>query len=129
MIKSFLLNLLFIIFCAVILALGLRGIRGNPTSEDLNYQYWKDEGPLELSPDRGKYALTYSIVEDKSFKFSLPVARFATPDLGYVNGQYVSLFAPGVSFITIPGYILGKSFGAAQVGPFAIIALFALLNV
>src|SRR3989344_5134224 len=129
MVKNILLTILFIIFCAGILTLSLRGISGNPTDEVLNQHYWKDEGPLELSPDRGKFALTFSVVEDKSFIFSLPVARFATPDLGYVNGQYVSLFAPGVSFITIPGYLLGKSFGLAQVGTFAIIALFALLNV
>ena len=129
MVKNILLTILFIIFCAGILTLSLRGISGNPTDEVLNQHYWKDEGPLELSPDRGKFALTFSVVEDKSFIFSLPVARFATPDLGYVNGQYVSLFAPGVSFITIPGYILCKSFGAAKVGAFAIIALFALLNV
>lgn len=129
MIKKVLFTTLFITFCASILALSLRGIQGNPTSETINQPYWKDDGPLELSPDRGKYALTYSIVEDKSFSFSLPVARFATPDLGYINGKYVSLFAPGVSFLAIPGYLLGKSLGLAQVGTFAIIAFFALLNV
>ena len=129
MIKKILFTTLFIIFCASILALSLRGIQGNPTSETINQPQWRDEGPLELSPDRGKFALTYSLVEDKSFSFSLPVARFATPDLGFVDGKYVSLFAPGVSFITIPGYLLGKSLGVAQVGTFAVISLFAILNI
>lgn len=121
--------LLFFIFCFLVLGLSLRGIPGNPTNETLNSQRWKDNGPLELSPERGRFALTYSVIEDKSFQFSVPVARFATPDLAISNGKYVSLFAPGVSFLIIPGYLIGKTFGLAQVGSFAIITIFALLNV
>jgi len=122
-------TIIFFIFCAIILALSLRGTAGNPSAETINNPEWKEEGPLELSPDRGRFALTYSLVEDESFQFSLPLARFTTPDVGYVNGKYVSLFNPGVSFLIIPGYIAGKYFGAGQVGAFAIIAIFALLNI
>src|SRR3989338_9080967 len=121
---------LIILFCAAVLALGLRGIPGNPTADELNSPAWKDSGPLELSPERGRFALLYSIVENNSLQFSLPIARFATPDLGLSpDGKYVSLFAPAVSFIAIPGYIIGKYFGASQVGTFAVIALFAIFNV
>ncbi len=119
---------LFIVFCAIILLLSIRGLPGTPTAKELNTPKWIDYGPLELSPERGRYALTYSIVEEKSFFFSPDIAQFVTPDLGYKNGHFVSLFAPAVSFIAIPGYILGKMFGAAQVGAFAVIALFGLLN-
>ncbi|MBM2817803.1 MAG: hypothetical protein HW401_393 [Parcubacteria group bacterium] len=122
-------TILFFVFCAIILALSLRGIAGNPSAETINNPEWKESGPLELSPDRGRFALMYSLVEDQSFQFSLPLARFTTPDVGYVNGKYVSLFNPGVSFFIIPGYIIGKYFGAGQVGAFAIIAIFALLNI
>src|SRR3990167_9827779 len=105
---------LLILFCTVILALGIRGLSGNPTAEELNSFQWKDSGPLELSPERGRFALLYSIVEDNSLQFSLPIARFATPDLGLSpDGKYVSLFAPAVSFIAIPGYVIGKYFGAS----------------
>ncbi|NMC36485.1 hypothetical protein GYA49_05575 [Candidatus Beckwithbacteria bacterium] len=110
------------------IVLALRGRLGNPVAQELTSAYWTDKGPLELSPERGRFALLYSLVEDKSFYFSLPVARFATPDLGYKNGHYVSMFAPGVSFMTAPGYMVGKLFGAAQIGTYAIVALFALLN-
>ncbi|MBP7927525.1 hypothetical protein KAZ57_00035 [Patescibacteria group bacterium] len=113
----------------LILALALRGNWGAPNSTELNTIEWKDNGPLELSPERGRFALTYSIVEDNSVKFSLPVARLATPDLGYINGDYVSLFAPGVSYIITPGYVLGRALGASQVGAYAVVALFALFNV
>ena len=128
--KERILTILFFAFVAVILMLGLRGLPGNPTSEELNASKWTDDGPLELSPDRGRFALLYSITEDHSLSFSLPIARFTTPDLGISPaGEYVSLFAPGVSFIAIPGYFLGKIFGVSQVGAFAVIALFALFNV
>lgn len=120
---------LFFLFTAFVLALSLRGIHGNPTTETLNSPAFKDEGPLELSPERGRFALTYSLAENKSFKFSLPVAKFVTPDLGYKDGYFVSLFAPGVSFLTIPGYLVGKFFGVSQVGTFAVVALFSALNV
>src|SRR3989344_5546646 len=119
-----------VLFCAVVLALGLRGLPGNPTAEELNSLQWNDQGPLELSPERGRFALLYSVVENNSLQFSLPIARFTTPDLGLSpDGQYVSLFAPAVSFIAIPGYVIGKYFGASQVGAFAVIALFAIFNV
>ena len=117
----------FILF-AIVLAVSIRGIAGNPNSGDLNTPRWKELGPFELSPERGRFALLYSFIEDKSLIFKLPVARFATPDLGYTNGNYVSLFAPGVSFAAIPGYLLGKMFGLAQIGTVTIISIFALIN-
>lgn len=120
--------LILFTFCFLILVLSLRGIAGSPNDSTLNNAYWTEDGPLELSPERGKFALTYSIVENNSVNFSLPVARFSTPDLGFYNGNYVSLFAPGISLLTIPGYIIGKEFGYSQVGTYGVIALFALLN-
>lgn len=116
------------IFISFILTLSVRGIAGNPKSDELNTSKWTTKGPLELSPERGRYALLYSIVEDDSFIFSTPIARLATPDLGYANGNYVSLFAPFVSFAMIPGYILGSFVGLAQVGAYLAIAIFAVLN-
>lgn len=126
--KTFFVAIIFFTLCTLILALALRGLPGNPTADELNTAAWRDDGPLELSPERGRFALTYSVVEDNSLEFSLPIARFATPDLGLHDGKFVSLFAPGISYLVIPGYVIGKYFGAAQVGTFAIIAIFALLN-
>jgi len=128
--KQIILTVLIFLFCALILALGLRGIPGNPTAEELNSPRWVTTGPFELSNERGRFALLYSVLENHSFQFALPLARFATPDLALSpDSQYVSLFAPAVSFIAIPGYIIGKYFGASQVGAFAVIALFAIFNV
>ncbi|MBU4099170.1 hypothetical protein KJ980_05985 [Patescibacteria group bacterium] len=119
-------NLLLLIFCLLIYFLSIRGIAGNPKAEELNSLKWRNNGPFEQT---GRFALLYSIVEDHSFKFSLPLARFATPDLAMIDGNYVSLFTPGVSFIAIPGYLIGKYFGFAQVGTFAVISIFAICNI
>ncbi len=127
--KSIIFTLLFILFCTIVLGLTLRGLQGNPTAKELNTPTWKEAGPLELSPDRGRYALLYSLVEDHSVIFSTDIARFVTPDLGISpSGHFVSLFAPALSYILIPGYILGRYFNLAQVGTFAVVALFALIN-
>lgn len=119
---------LLILFAALMLSLAVRGLPGNPQVNDLLQKTWRDDGPFELSPERGRFGLTYSLIEDKSLYFSTELARFIVPDLGYKNGHYVSLFAPGLSFITAPGYFIGRILGAAQVGAFSVVAVFALIN-
>lgn len=112
----------------IILALSVRGLPGNPDTRLFNDNDYKAHGALELSPERGRFALVYSMVEDKSLSFSVDVARFVTPDVAYHDGKYVSLFAPGVSFLVLPGYLIGRYFDASQVGTFSVIAFFAFLN-
>lgn len=119
----------FALFCLLILSLSIRGLPGAPTPKELNHATWHDTGPLELSPERGRYALIYSLVENKSFFFTKELADFSEPDIGYANGKYVSLFAPGVSFLAIPTYLVGKMFGIPQVGAFFTASLFAVINV
>lgn len=120
---------LMVIAVIFLYVLGLRGLPGSPTAQELKSPSWRYDGPLELSPERGRYALVYSIVEDKSLQFSPDVAKLAIPDLAYSKtGQFVSLFAPGVSFIVAPGYLIGKYLGIAQVGTYFFISIFALLN-
>lgn len=121
-------NLWLLLFLSLIMILSVRGIPGNPTQDELNLAEWRDDGPFELSAERGKYALIYSWVENKTSSFSLPLAYFVLPDLAYLNGQYVSLFPPGLSFITIPGYLIGREFQHAQLGSFAVVAVFAIVN-
>lgn len=121
-------KILIFMISLIVLAFSVRGLVGNPTSGELNDIRWTENGPFELSPERGRFALLYSVIEDKSFFFSVPLAEFSMPDLGYKNGHFVSLFAPAVSFIALPGYLLGKYFGASQVGTFATASVFALIN-
>lgn len=127
-ISSLLKQLLFFLILTIPIILSVRGLVGNITESDFSDPHWTKSGPFELSPERGRFALTFSLIEDHSVFFSIPVARFALPDLGYKDGNYVSLFAPTVSFIAIPGYLLGKALGVSQVGAFATSGFFALLN-
>lgn len=127
--KSVLGNILLLLFMSTSLVLAMRGNMGNPDVITLRDLSWRDHGPFELSPERGRFALVYSVVEYNSVYFPVDLARFVIPDLGYINGNYVSLFAPAVSYLTIPGYLIGKYFGAAQIGTFSIIALFGIMNV
>ncbi len=120
---------LFILISAIILAATLRGIPGNPKESDLNSLEWKESGPFELSPERGRFALIFSVIENKTFFYSPEIAKFSAPDVGFKDGAYMSLFAPGLSLITLPGYIIGKHYDIAQVGTYAVVAVFALLNV
>jgi hypothetical protein len=125
----FILLLITVCFSVVLLALGVRGLPGNPTSSELVSDYWMKDGPFELSPERGRYGLMYSVMEDNSFVFSDDIAAFTSPDNAMrADGKVVSLFAPAVSYFLIPGYLVGKQFSLAQVGASSVILVFALIN-
>ncbi|MBP9670723.1 hypothetical protein KBD75_04980 [Candidatus Woesebacteria bacterium] len=110
------------------LLFALRGKIGQPNVDQLLTKSWQENGPFELSPEKGRFALTYSLIENHSVIFTPQLGRFVTPDLGYKNGKYVSLFAPGVSVLTAPGYLLGSLFGAPQLGTYFVVTLFAIGN-
>ena len=111
----------------LLLMLTLHGRPGNPAPEEILENLRGPSQPFELSPERGRYALTMSVVENNSFFFTTPIARFVVPDLGYIGGKYVSLFAPGVSLLAVPLYSLGKSLGLAQIMTFSLSAIFHFL--
>lgn len=127
--KKIIWNILFVLFLALVLVFTVRGLPGNPTPEKLNTSYWKESGPFELSPERGRFALLYTLVEDKSFHLSPAIAKFTAPDVGFTNGHYATIFAPSVSILGVPGYLIGKYFNASQFGTFLWLAGFALLCV
>jgi hypothetical protein len=112
---------IFLVFSA------LRGEYGNPSSwEILNMR--SESRPFENSPERGRYALTTVIADHQSTEFTLDIAKYVVPDLGYINGKYVSLFAPGVSYLAVPLYKLGQIYGLAQVAAFSLSSVFAVFN-
>jgi glycosyltransferase involved in cell wall biosynthesis len=128
--KKSLFNIFVLSAVFLILFLSLRGLAGNPNEQDLLSSQWSQNGPFESSNERGRFALVYSVVENGSLKFSNELAEFASPDLAKnSNGDFVSLFPPGMAFVVMPGYLLGKLFGLSQFGIYLEIALFALANV
>ncbi len=120
---------IYVLFLSLVMGAAVRGNLGNPNEIQLNDKYWKEEGPFELSPERGRFILAYSLVENKSFQFSENLAHFGSPDVAVTkDGKFASLFAPALSFLIIQGYLTGKLFNASQVGAFFVISLFAILN-
>lgn len=124
-------NLVPIITLALTLALlfmGVKGQSGNP----IYFQTEKNTmvgGPFESSNSTSRYALVEAIVEYRSLTLTEDQAQFAAPDLASSNGKLFSIFTPGVSFVAVPFYMLGKLFGMQQLFTYLSTIIFALLNV
>ena len=128
MIKKILFVTLYALICISLVALAVKGQKENP----LHFQTVKDTsvgGPFESSNNTSRYALTEAIAEDKTFFFNNPRARFATPDVEEYNGKIFSIFTPGVSFLGLPFYFLGKTVGLPQLLTYSSTVLLALINV
>lgn len=109
-------------------ALSLKGVSGNPVPGDIKNKLDQATKPLELSPERGRFALTMSLVENKSFALTQTLADAVYPDVGYYQGRFYIFFAPGISLMAAPLYMLGKYFGLSQVASFSLSVFFAILN-
>ncbi len=119
---------ILVLFVSIIFAFTIKGNYGNPTPSNI-YDNQRFMGqPFELSPERGRYALTMSLAEDHSFFLKHDIARIVTPDLGFYKGKYTLLVSPGLSMLGVPFYLLGAGFNLAQVFTFGMPAFFAVLN-
>lgn len=116
------------LFIGMVFFLTLKGNPGNPTPIEIEDNLRSRSEPFELSPERGRYALTQSLAEDQSFFLRKDIARYVTPDLGYIDGKFISLFSPGISILATPLYIVGSKFNAAQLMTFTLPAIFAIFN-
>lgn len=85
-------------------------------------------GPFESSGSTSRYVLTEAIVKDKTVFLNEQRARFASPDVSKHSERYFSLFAPGVSFLGVPLYLLGTYFDQAQIFTYSLSMLFAIIN-
>lgn len=86
-------------------------------------------GPFELSNTTARYALTESLVESKSFFLNKQEAIFSAPDVTEYKGKYFSIFTPGVSFLGVPFYSIGKAFGVPQLSSFWMNTLIMLIDI
>ena len=71
-------SMLGLVIFGLVVILAAKSKLGYPGIDELNSSAWTGSGPLELSPERARFALIYSLVEDHSFQFSEGVARLAT---------------------------------------------------
>jgi len=126
--KKTILKILLFLFLAIVFVLTIKGGKGNPDPNAIYDQLRSRGEPFELSPERGRYALTMSLAQDQSFFLRKDIAKFVTPDLGFINGNFIILFSPGVSLLATPLYLLGAKFNLAQVVTFSLPAIFGLFN-
>lgn len=105
-----------------------RGNSGDPIAYQSDYDI-RIGGPFEASNSTARYALTESIVKDKSLFLSEDLAKFSSPDVAEQNNKFISLFTPGVSFIGIPFYWVGQQLGIPQFTTYLSSILFAFINI
>ena len=120
--------IILVFFISLVFMLTIKGNLGNPSPEYIFDNLRVKGQPFELSPERGRYALTSSLSEDKSFYLRKNIAKYVTPDLGFIDGKYIILFSPGVSILATPLYLVGQRIGAAQVTTFTLPVIFAIFN-
>jgi hypothetical protein len=118
---------IFILGVLILLG-GVRGKGGSPLAYQTDHNT-ELGGPFEVSGSTSRYALTESMVKDKSFFLSQELAKFSSPDVTYFNGKFLTIFAPGVSFLAYPFYILGSRFGLPQLFAYMVVTLAAFLNI
>lgn len=126
--KKNIISLIIFAFVVLLLGFGVKGDKGDP----IYFQTEKDKsvgGPFESTNNTSRYALVESIVEDNTFFFNHTLAKFSSADIAYYNGKIFSIFTPGVSFIGIPFYIVGKVVGLPQLFTYFSTLVFAILNV
>lgn len=128
MIKKILVYCFIFLFSITLYCFVLGGVKGNIRSQSIKGILDQAEKPLELSPERGRFILTMSLADDHSFALSHELAEAASPDVGYYSGRYYVFFAPGISILALPFYLLGKTYGLSQVFSFISIAFFASLT-
>lgn len=125
--------LLIVLFFAVtltMLTVSIKGQPGNPIYHQTEEERNKKVGsPFESSGSTSRYALIEAMVEDKTFFFNEKRARFSAPDMVEYNSKFFSIFTPGVSFFSIPFYILGKYIGFPQLVTYLSTVLLSFLNV
>lgn len=119
---------ILLIFSLGLYVLTVRGIYGNPTGKMVKNNLDQASKPLELSPERGRYLLTLALGENHSFSLSKELADAAYPDVGYYRGKFYAFFAPGISLLSLPFYLVGKAFNLAQVATFFTISIFAAFS-
>lgn len=120
----------FTLLCCLLLVIVV--VKGDINDNGLlsNQENYKSilGGPFESSGSNSRYALVEAIVKRKSYTFNESEAALATPDLVSHNGKYFSIFAPGVSMLTVPFYWLGSIFRAPQLTSFFATTIVAIIN-
>ena len=126
-------NLILFFYLGLVILLILAGVKGKAGGTLINQTYdamnIEVTGPFESSGSTSRYVLTEAIVEDRTITLNEERARLASPDVVEYQGKYLTLFTPGVSFLGVPFYWIGKMFQMPQLFTFISSSVFAFINV
>lgn len=122
--------IIFILLLGLVLyGLTLRGAAGNPTANQFKNNLDLPTNAFELSPERGRYVQIANMAENGVYNLTETWAEIAYPDVGIsTDGKISSYFAPGVSYFTLPFYLLGAKYNLAQVATFFAESLISIVT-
>lgn len=120
--------ILIIIIAAGFYAFTLRGVSGNPQPETIKTELDQHAKPFELSPERGRFAHVMTLAQTGQYALTQQLADFVYPDVGYYDGKFYSYFAPGISYMSLPFYLLGQKYDLSQVATFGFVSLVSILG-
>ncbi len=116
-------------FVGIVYLMTLRGLPGNLYPDGMGKNKINTSNPpFESSQERGRYSLMITMIEDHSLIIDR-FKDFIRPDLAWHSNHYYSAFPPGVSFISIPLYLIGIQFNLSQVFTYFLSTIFTMLTV
>ena len=116
----------------VLVAIGLMSVIKGVPGAVWKFQQGYDTSvgsPFESSGSTARYVLVQAIIEDKRFDLTEEKAHVSSPDIALFEGKYLTIFAPGVSFLGLPLYLLGRTIGLPQFMTYLLNPLVSLINV
>ncbi len=118
-------KILLFAFIALMYALTIRGSVGNtyPSFKLVQQSY----PPFETSLERGRYAQVVALSETGDVKID-KFYMFLKPDIAWYNGHFYSTFPPGLAFVAVPFYLLGRFLNLSQVFTFLTTTAFSILT-
>jgi hypothetical protein len=121
-----------LIACAFLVTVGvliygltMRGVPGNPHADRLVSSTTDPVRLYGTTTDRGRFILTQNLVENHTFALNRIQADAAAPDVGYYKGNWFIEYAPGVSLLAVPFYILGTWFNSTLLATYSMSAVLA----
>ncbi len=120
-------NVIILFFVIIVVTITIKG------SSDIKYYQNNIDtrmfGPFETSNNSSRFALTEAIVKNKSLFLSDELASVASPDLTKINGKFITIFTPGISFMGLPFYYLGYKFGYPQISTYLLSSFISIINI